>query len=262
MKFNQISLQLPLFIFAILFNACNSSEKGKTKNTGVPHIIPQIIRTLPHDNEAFTQGLIYYKGELFESTGLVGKSSLRQIDIQNGSVKKRVPIPDIFTEGLVVRNNVLIQLTWRSGVALKYTYPDLRSAGHFKYTGEGWGLACDDAYYIMSNGSDTLFFRDDQFTIKKKVAVTFNGQRLKMLNELEYARGRIYANVLYHNFIYEIHPKSGSVLRIINCTSLLQKARPAREQDVLNGIAYDAEKGLFYITGKNWPLLFEVKISH
>ncbi len=235
-------------------------EKQKQAQTGVLYITPQIIRTLPHDNMAFTQGLLFYQNELFESTGLYGKSSLRRINVNDGSVKTNIPIPDIFTEGLVLKNNVFVQLTWRGGFALKYSYPSLRSAGHFKYNGEGWGLTCDDSYYIMSNGSDTLFFRDEKFEIKKKVAVTNNGQRLSMLNELEYARGKIYANVLYNNFIYEIDPKNGTVLRILNCTSLIQKARPASDQDVLNGIAYNADKDLFYITGKNWPLIFVVKI--
>jgi glutamine cyclotransferase len=218
------------------------------------------VRTLPHDNQAFTQGLLYHNNELFESTGLYGNSSLRRIDVNDGSIKTNIPIPDIFTEGLVLKDNIFVQLTWRSGYAFQYSYPSLRSIGHFKYTGEGWGITCDDSYYIMSNGSDTLYFRDDKFTVKKKLAVILNGKRLRMLNELEYAREKIYANVLYNNFIYEIDPKSGTVMRMINCTSLVQKAKPAREQDVLNGVAYDAQKDVFYITGKNWPVVFEVKI--
>jgi len=260
-KLKHIAFHIFLLIFVALFNDCDSSEKRKQIPASAPLITPQIIRTLPHDNMAFTQGLLYYNNELFESTGLYGKSSLRRIDAHDGSVKTNIPIPDVFTEGLVLKDNVFIQLTWRSGYAFQYSYPSLRSIGHFKYNGEGWGITCDDSYYIMSNGSDTLYFRNNKFTVKKKLAVTFNGKKLGMLNELEYARGKIYANVLYNNFIYEINPKSGAVLRIINCTSLVQNAKSIREQDVLNGIAYNVHKDVFYITGKNWPLIFEVKIS-
>lgn len=259
MRIKHCNLHL-LLAFFLLFTECSSSGKQNQAPAGTPHIVPQIIRTLPHDNQAFTQGLLYHNNELFESTGLVGKSSLRQIDINTGSVKKNIPIPGIFTEGLVLKDKVFTQLTWRSGYAFQYAYPSLKSIGHFKYNGEGWGLTSDGSYFIMSNGSDTLYFRDSKFTIKKKVAVTYNGQRLRMLNELEYARGKVYANVLYNNFIYEIDPKSGKVLRTINCTSLVQKAGPIKDQDVLNGIAYNADKDIFYLTGKNWPVIFEVRI--
>lgn len=222
--------------------------------------MPRILRTIPHDNQAFTQGLVYHKGAIYESTGIRGKSSLRCINAEDGTIRKNIPIPGVFAEGLVLKDNTFIQLTWTSGNAIIYSYPDLKSIGAHRYRGEGWGITTDGKSYIMSNGSDTLYWRDDEFKVTNKKAVTFRGRALTKLNELEYAGNRIYANVWFNDFIYEIDPRSGKVLRIIDCTPLVNQIGTLKKQDVLNGIAYDKGKDTFYITGKYWPLVFEVKI--
>lgn len=247
-------------LFTLFLNRCDSSNGQKPQLKEIQKITPLVLRTIPHDNQAFTQGLLYYKGKIFESTGLQGKSSLRCINAEDGAVQMKIPVTGVFTEGIVLKDNKLIQLTWRSGNAIIYSYPDLKNIGSHRYNGEGWGITTDGKFYIMSNGSDTLYWRDDEFKVRKKTAVTFRGQPLSKINELEYARDRIYANVWFNDFIYEIDPESGKVLRIIDCTPLVKQIGTLKEQDVLNGIAYDKEKDSFFITGKYWPLIFEIKI--
>lgn len=267
MKSLQFSLPSILHIVLIslltlFLNRCDSSNGSKPQLKEMQKITPLILRIIPHDNQAFTQGLLFYNGKIYESTGLQGKSSLRCINAEDGAVQSKIPVTGVFTEGIVIKDNKLIQLTWRSGNAIIYSYPDLKNIGSYRYNGEGWGITTDGKFYIMSNGSDTLYWRDDEFKVRKKTAVTFRGQPLSKINELEYARDRIYANVWFNDFIYEINPESGKVLRIIDCTPLVKQIGTLKEQDVLNGIAYDKEKDSFFITGKYWPLIFEIKISN
>lgn len=257
----QATLPVVLLSLAALFpTSCDSSNSTRQPQKETPKIVPHVLRTIPHDNQAFTQGLLYYDGKIYESTGIQGRSSLRCINAEDGVVQKIVPVFGVFAEGLVLKDNKFIQLTWTSGNAIIYSYPDLKNTGAYRYSGEGWGITTDGKYYIMSNGSDTLYWRDDEFKVKKKKAVTFRGRPLNKINELEYARNKIYANVWFNDFIYEIDPGSGKVLRIIDCTPLVKQIGTLKEQDVLNGIAYDKEKDSFFITGKYWPLIFEVKI--
>jgi len=265
MKSLQFSLPSILHIvlislFTLFLNRCDSSNGAKPQLKEIKKITPLVLRTIPHDNQAFTQGLLYHKGKIYESTGLQGKSSLRCINAEDGAVQSKIPVTGVFTEGLVIKDNKLIQLTWRSGNAIIYSYPDLKNIGSHRYNGEGWGITTDGKFYIMSNGSDTLYWRDDEFKVWKKTAVTFRGQPLNKINELEYARDKIYANVWFNDFIYEIDPESGKVLRLIDCTPIVKQIDSLKEQDVLNGIAYDKDKDRFFITGKYWPLIFEVKI--
>lgn len=226
----------------------------------VQEVRPVVKRTIPHDTSAFTQGILYHDNALYESTGRYGHSSLRKLDAVSGAVITRIPVPDVFAEGLAYMNGKLTQLTWKREVALQYSLPKLQYTAAFQYTGEGWGLTSDEQFYIMSNGSDTLYWRDSAFTIKKKCSVTLRNQPLTNLNELEYARGVIYANVWHAEFIAEIDETSGVVRRIINCTALVQQAGVKDAEAVLNGIAYNEKTDLFYVTGKNWPLIFEVMI--
>lgn len=282
---------IPLCFFCLLLSRCDSSNGSEKLPGEIPQVTPHIIRTLPHDTLAFTQGLLYHNGKIFESTGLRGQSSLRCINAADGSIQKKIPVAGIFAEGIALKGNFLVQLTWRSGRAIMYRYPDLQNVDYFSYGGEGWGLTTDGKFYIMSNGSDTLFWRDNAFNVMKKTAVTLEGsfyvtstgndtlrardtvsrvrkktkitlhkQPLTNLNELEYVRGRIFANVLYNDFIFEIHHRSGNVLKIIDCSNLVAQIDSLGEQDVLNGIAYNKEEDTFFLTGKNWPLIFEVKI--
>ncbi|MBD3390654.1 MAG: glutaminyl-peptide cyclotransferase [Chitinivibrionales bacterium] len=227
----------------------------------IPHVKPTIIRTLPHDSLAFTQGLLFHEGRLYESTGGYGRSSVRILDTLDGRVLRQVPLDqDLFAEGLARMDDRLVQLTWRAGRAIIYAQDDLATVGGFLYSGEGWGLAASRHAFIMSNGSDTLYFRDRHFSITGAVAVTFEGRRLTRLNELEYARGMVYANVWHSVYVFEIDPACGSVRRIIDCTELTEQARPRGREEVLNGIAYNRDAGTFFLTGKNWRLLFEVRI--
>jgi glutaminyl-peptide cyclotransferase len=225
----------------------------------VLHTTPTIIRTIPHDPHAFTQGLLFHDGYLYESTGLYGQSSLRRVDPSTGNVLKNLPVADVFAEGLSLVDSTLVQLTWKEKAALQYSLSDFKMTGAFSYDGEGWGLTFDRKSFIMSNGSDTLFQRSKTFTLQKKIPVTVAGRPLMNLNELEFANGKIYANVWYNNYIFEITPLTGKVSKIIDCTAIVQKAQTQSDDEVLNGIAYDPKACTFYITGKNWQYMFEVR---
>lgn len=224
---------------------------------------PQILRTIPHDPSAFTQGLLFHDGLLYESTGLVGKSSLRRVDPHSGETLQKINIRGgEFGEGIAILGHELVQLTWKGGIAIRYELPTLHSDAlpQFHYRGEGWGLTNDSTRFIMSNGTDSLYFRDKRFEITHAVAVTRGGRPQKYLNELEYARGFVYANVWYQNFIVEISAENGIVKRVIDCADLLRAERPLTVDNVLNGIAYDEREDEWYLTGKNWKNIFVVKI--
>jgi len=223
------------------------------------HSEPVVITTLPHDPAAFTQGLLYDNGFLYESTGLYGNSSLRKINAANGKIQKQVSVPGIFAEGLGKMDGMLVQLSWKEQTARIYSENDFMIKKTVSYQGEGWGLTSNGMEYIMSNGSDTLYFRSKSFAVTKKICVRFNGEPVQNLNELEYANGNIYANVWYSNNIVEISPKTGVVTRVIDCNALVRKAAPTSSEAVLNGIAYNPKTHAFYITGKNWKTIFLVR---
>jgi glutamine cyclotransferase len=228
--------------------------------SAVPRATPIVLRTLPHDTQAFTQGLFYCKGLLYESTGLYGQSSLRVLDPKDGRLIRNIPVPDIFAEGCAKMDSTVVQLSWREGGAPIYSFPGLFLKGSFSYTGEGWGLTSDSASFYMSNGSDTLYIRDKRFVVRKKVAVTLGKERLTNINELEYVKGLVYANVWYNNSIYVIRPSTGAVVRVIDCTALVEQNAARSDQNVLNGIAYNNDTGTFYLTGKRWQFIFEVRL--
>ncbi len=241
------------FLFIITLSSCG-------KDRAIARTTPLVVRTIPHDTAAFTQGLFYCKGLLYESTGLYGRSSLRVLDPNNGRIVRNIPVPDIFAEGCARMDSSLVQLSWREGGAAIYSFPSLSLRGSFSYAGEGWGLTSDSVSFYMSNGSDTLYLRDKRFGVKKKLAVTLGGAPLTSLNELEYVKGLIYANVWFNNNIYVIRPSSGAVVRIVDCTTLVSQNASPSDQDVLNGIAYNNDTGTFYVTGKRWRYIFEVRM--
>ncbi len=220
----------------------------------------EVLDTRPHDTSAFTQGLVYQDGALFESTGVYGNSSLREVDPQTGEVRRRLNLPSsIFAEGLALAHGRLTLLTWREHTAFQYDPATFSAAGEFTYSGEGWGLAFDGSRLIMSDGSSRLFFRDpDTFDIVSSTTVTLNGVPRDRINELEYAKGAIYANVWGYDTILKIDPRTGRVLATIDASGLLT-ADERKHADVLNGIAYDPGRETFLITGKYWPKLFEVR---
>jgi glutamine cyclotransferase len=235
----------------------------------VSRIKPTVVRQIPHDTASFTQGLFYYKGTLYESTGLYGKSSLRIINAHDGAVifSHPVAVPSgpaagkpLFAEGIAWRNGRLIQLTWRAGIALVYTFPSCTFDTTLVYGGEGWGLTVAPSGWVMSTGSDTLFIRDDRFAVRKKIAVRVGNKKLDNINELEYAKGALFANVWYNTSIYKINLSSGAVQAIIDCSEIVQMEKPRSRNHVLNGIAFNPESNTFYITGKKWRKIYEISI--
>lgn len=221
----------------------------------------EVVKAYPHDPKAFTQGLLWHDGELYESTGLEGRSSLRRVDLLTGKVMQiRSLSGDIFGEGLCLAGGKLIQISWQNQRAFIYDSHSFAPLGEWSYTGEGWGLAYDGHDIIMSDGSDYLTWRDPQtFQEKKRLQVTYNGQPLKALNELEWIDGEVWANVWRTDYIVRIDPQSGVVTEYIDCSGLLKGIAHGGE-DVLNGIAYDPDKKRIFITGKLWPRLFEIKV--
>jgi glutamine cyclotransferase len=221
----------------------------------------EVVRSTPHDPDAFLQGLVWYDRGFFESTGRYGRSTIRRVEWPSGRVLRRVDLPpDVFGEGLARVGNRLIQLTWRSGRAFVYDVPSLRVLWEFRYKGEGWGLTYDGTSLILSDGTNVLtYLEPERFTPTRKLAVTWNGQPLQRLNELEYIDGMVWANVWYTDFVVQINPESGRVTSYLDLSGLWRsEARP--EEAVLNGIAHDPATGRLWVSGKLWPLLFEIRV--
>lgn len=220
----------------------------------------EVIETYPHDSQAYTQGLLWHDGSLFESTGQYGHSSLRRVDRDSGQVvESRSLSDDHFGEGLARVGDRLIQLTWQKGEALIWNLDSFEEVGRLDYEGEGWGLCFDGQHLVMSDGSSTLAFRDPgTFDLVRQVVVVMGEGAVGRLNELECVDGWIYANVYTTDWIVRIDPESGRVDTLIDASGLLSAAEK-QGVDVLNGIAYDPEKEVFYLTGKLWPRLFAVR---
>lgn len=222
----------------------------------------RVLHQYPHDPTAFTQGLLYYNGALYESTGLKGHSTLRKVDLETGRILEEIKIPDeYFAEGLSDWKQQLVQLTWLSHTGFVYRLADFSKLRDFSYPGEGWGLTHDDSHLIMSDGSDTLRFLDPAtMQTVRTLRVTADGTPVKSLNELEYVRGEIYANVWETDRIACISPASGKVVDWLDLSGLLSDADRAGGSDVLNGIAYDSKGDRLFVTGKLWPKLFQIRI--
>jgi glutamine cyclotransferase len=220
----------------------------------------RVLQTYEHDDKAFTQGLVWAgDDQLFESTGRRGSSSLRRMEVVSGDVVQRHDLDDeYFAEGLAQVGDRLIQLTWQEHVAFVYDAESFEQIGTFEYEGEGWGLCYDGSRLVMSDGTATLTFRDEEtFEPISETVVRRSGQPLAALNELECVGGRVYANVFGSDRIVEIDPESGTVTAEIDASSLTPPAA-GDDGEVLNGIAYDPSDEIFYLTGKNWPTLYAV----
>jgi glutamine cyclotransferase len=238
---------------------------SKAAAAPAPNVEPTRLRvrvhaSYPHDPRAFTQGLLWHEGRVFESTGLVGESSLREVALETGEVLRRVDNDDVFAEGLALVGGALVQLTWQQGRAMVFDRAGFTLTREFRYRGEGWGLCHDGHDLVMSDGSEALSYRDaETFALKRKVGVTRAGRPQRMLNELECVNDKVYANVWQTDEIVRINA-GGEIDAIIDASNLLTTAERVRA-DVLNGIAYMKESGHFLVTGKRWPRMFEVSFE-
>ena len=240
---------LPVLFLCV---ACNASAQ-------VRHYVPKVVKEYPHDDKAYTQGLFFQDGQLYESTGLYGSSSFRKVDLASGKAIESFKINGkYFAEGSVILGRNLYILTWESNVAFIYDAATLKFKTSYTYPREGWGLTTDGRQLIASDGSSRLFFMDAEFQPKRTVNVTLNGRPVKYLNELEYIDGRIWANVYTTDQIMVINPRTGEVEAVVDCTGLLPSSLRTEDTDVLNGIAVN--DGKIYLTGKNWPELYEIKL--
>jgi glutamine cyclotransferase len=238
-----------------------SSVPAQPPSGNVPVSGYLIVRTYPHDSNAFTQGLEYVDGVLYEGTGLNGRSSIRRVKLETGEVLQRRDVPaQHFGEGITVWKSDLIELTWQSEIAIVYDKDTFLEKSTFKYAGEGWGLTHDGTHLIMSDGTEWLRFLDPvTFAERRRTRVMAAGAPLRNLNELEYVKGEIFANVWTTDYIARISPDSGRVLGYIDLRGLLAgNERPS--DGVLNGIAYDAHRDRLFVTGKLWPKLFEIRL--
>jgi glutamine cyclotransferase len=223
----------------------------------------EIVASYPHDEDAFLQGLIWHDGGFYESTGQYGKSTLRRVEFPSGKVLKKIDLSsDLFGEGLALVDNRLIQLTWTSRRGLIYDLETLKQIGEFNYRTEGWGLTHDGTNLIMSDGSSTLTYLDAQtFKPERQLPVRLNGGPIYNLNELEFIEGEIWANVWQSDMIVQIDPATGQVKSFLDLKGISENAGRAGGEDVLNGIAYDPDKKRIFVSGKLWPLIFEIRVN-
>jgi glutamine cyclotransferase len=252
---------------AVVAVACGSSngnttdeEEGQPMEPNAPVVAVQQVRSYPHDSTAFTQGLVWRNGTLYESTGRYGQSSLRIVELETGRVVQKVDLAQTyFAEGLAAVGDTLYQLTWKEGVAFIYDAAALRPLGQVTYTGEAWGLASDGRRLIVSDGSSYLtFVEPGTFTVDTTIRVTDGGAPVDQLNELEWVRGEVWANVWHTNQIVRIDPATGRVKGRLDLSALLPQV--SDPEAVLNGTAYDPQGNRLLVTGKLWPRLYEISI--
>jgi glutaminyl-peptide cyclotransferase len=248
----------------------------------IPVYTYEIVNTFKHDPKAFTQGLVYENGFLYESTGQTGESTLRKVELESGKVLQKHDVDDdIFAEGMTILNGKIYQITWQDGVSFVYDLADLKPLQELKYNGEGWGLTNDGANLIMSDGTHILKFLDPQTfkTVRALPVFQETGKPLYLLNELEYVKGEIWANIWHSeekttgttqgqlpnigkpNYIARINPESGRVVGWIDLANISPEDSGKDGENTLNGIAYDAAGDRIFVTGKNWKRLFEIKLK-
>jgi glutaminyl-peptide cyclotransferase len=268
----------PILSLLVVLSGCEEKSASSTSNVATaaapvtelktnPNETPvysyEVVNTFPHDTNAFTQGLIFLNGTFLESTGLNGESTLRKVDVKTGAVLKQIQVPpQYFAEGMTVLNGKIFQITWQSHEGFVYDLDTFQLERQFTYDGEGWGLATDGQSLILSDGTDQIRFLDPlTFQVIRTIKVSDHGRSINQLNELEYIKGEIYANVWGSNFIVRIDPATGKVLGVVNFAGLLAPQDYYPGMDVLNGIAYDAAGDRLFVTGKKWPKLFEVRLK-
>jgi glutaminyl-peptide cyclotransferase len=243
--------------------ACSAAPSPQPASQDPPTYGYQVENVYPHDRGAFTQGLIYRDGHLFESTGLEGQSTVRQVRLENGEVLRSVSLPsNLFGEGLTEWGDELVTVTWRNGTGFRWDRATLRRTDEFSYVGEGWGLTHDGRRLIMSDGTPQLrFLEPGTFRELGRITVTAAGRPLSNLNELEWVKGEIFANVWLTDYIARIDPETGEVKGWIDLRELSASVDRRSPEDVLNGIAYDSAGDRLFVTGKNWPTLYQIRIT-
>jgi glutamine cyclotransferase len=247
--------------------ACSGASTAK-QSTGdasaeeTPVYSYEVVNTWPHDAEAYTQGLVFHEGALFESTGLYGSSSLRRVELKTGKVKKKVEISrEYFAEGITILGDKLFQLTWQTQKGFVYDLKKLKPEAEFTYEGQGWGLTHDNQSLIMSDGTNRIRFLDpNSFQVQRTISVYENGQPLTEINELEFIKGEIYANIWKTDRIVRIDPTTGKINAWVDMTGLHHQGDNRVPENCLNGIAYDAEGDRLFVTGKRWAYMYEIRL--
>lgn len=245
-----------LLACALPLAACSASGQN-VKTYGY-----KVEESVPHDVASYTQGLFFYDGTLYESAGQYGESNFRKVDLKSGRVLERTNFEGrYFAEGACVLGNRLYVLTWREGECFVYDIRTMQRLGTCRYTGEGWGLTNDGKSLIMSNGTSTITFRNpENFAVERSITVTLRDKKVANLNELEYIKGEIWANVYGSDLIVRIDPATGVVRSVVNCNGLLPAAQRRPRTDVLNGIALNPATGDIWLTGKYWPKMYRIKL--
>lgn len=245
---------LVVIVLSLLASSCVNAKVRQYK--------AQVVAEYPHDRTSYTQGLFFYDGQMYESTGLNGKSTFRKVDIRTGKALYRLNFDRrYFLEGSVEKDGNIYMLTWQNNVAFVYDAKTLKYKKSYSYPREGWGLATDGKSLIASDGSANLYFLDDDFRTARKLTVRLNSRPVNDLNELEYIDGKIWANVYLTDLIVIVNPADGNVEATVDCSGLLPSRLRYDDTDVLNGIAYNPQNGKIYLTGKNWCRLYEIKLA-
>ena len=241
-----------IFFAAVLCCGC----EAKVKEYKI-----EVVKEYDHDPHAYTQGLFFNDGKLYESTGQWGESSFRTVDLQSGKVLNQINFDEqYFGEGSVMLDGKLYILTWTNKVAFVYDAATLEFLQGYSYPRQGWGITTDGRQLIASDGTSRLFFMDGELNVERSVKVTLDGKSIRYLNELEYIDGKIWANVYTTDTILIINPRDGKVTATVDCSGLLPAKLKTRDTDVFNGIAQDPATGKIYVTGKNWPRLYEIRL--
>ncbi len=249
----KLSKYIFIFVASLLLMSC--------ANAKVKEYRLEVVAEYPHDTESYTQGLFFRDGQMYESTGLNGKSSFRKVDLETGEAVERMNFDrKYFIEGSVMFGDDLYILTWESRVAFIYDAKTLEYKSSWKYPREGWGITTDGKQLIASDGTANLYFMDGNFALDRRVVVKYEDAPVRFLNELEFIDGRIWANVYTSDEIVIINPKDGRVEGVIDCRGLLPRELHTAKTDVLNGIAYDEKTGRIFLTGKNWPKLYQIRL--
>lgn len=262
-----IGVLLYIYLNRKKFKGLNNSEISTTTDTSesadtFQEYTYEVIHEYPHDQDAFTQGLVFADGFLYEGTGLEGQSTLRKVDLATGEILQIYKLQNqYFGEGVAIFDDKIVQLTWQSNKGFVYDMESFNLLREFNYPTEGWGITYDGEHLIMSDGSSKLYFLDTEtFEEVSSLSVYDSSGPVEEINELEYIKGEIYANVWLTDYILRINPQTGKVTAKADMTGLLNPEDQSEKTNVLNGIAYDAASDRLFVTGKLWPILFEIKL--